>query len=118
MNIINYDIVPELSEITDWRDADFDIVVANEVFYSFSADQLNDLLLEFREKNPDMKLIVGMSRQSFLNSMGKMILGYNDAHEGTLLGPKEELEIISKHMRRFKRKSVFYLMDVYGFVFK
>ena len=115
--VINYDIVTHLSDIDDWKKVDFDVVVVNEVFYSFSREQLNETLRAFREKSCDMELIVGMSRQSWLNEFGKFILGYNDAHDGTLIKPEEELAIIKQHMRMVKHASVFMLMDIYSFRF-
>lgn len=117
-NVINYDIVEHLSDVSDWREVDFDVIVANEVFYSFNQNQLNELILEFKEKNNRLELIVGISRQSLLNNIGKVVLGHKDAHEGTILGPEEELMVIKRYMRVVKQKSVFSLMDIYSLVFK
>ena len=30
--VIGYDVIPELTEVSDWRDVQFDVVVANELF--------------------------------------------------------------------------------------
>ena len=34
-NVINYDIVPELTETNDWTKEKFNVFVANQVFYIF-----------------------------------------------------------------------------------
>lgn len=111
--VINYDIVPELSDVADWRDVDFEIIVANEVFYSFSEDSLCNLLENLKDKNPKMKLIIGVSRQSMLNNIGKMFLGYSDAHDATVLGPEKEMEIIKRFVNIKKSMAVFFLMDLH-----
>ncbi len=111
--VINYDIVPELSDVEDWCNVEFDVIVANEVFYSFSEESLCELLGNLRYKNPAMELIIGVSRQSILNNVGKMILGYSDAHDATVLGPEKEMEIIRRFVNIRKSRTVFFLMDVH-----
>ena len=75
-------------------------------------------MCDFKIKNPKLRLIVGMSRQSILNKIGKTILGFSDAHEGILLSPYEELNVLKKHMEIINYKSVFFLADVYLLRFK
>ena len=104
INVINYDIIQELSDIVFWNKYDFDFVVANTVFYTFSSDELEQLLCDFKNKNPRLRLIVGMSRQSILNKIGKNILGFSDAHDGTLLRPQEELNVLKKYMEIINHK--------------
>ena len=67
--------------------------------------------------NKKIELIVGMSRQSILNKIGKIVLGYKYAHQGTLLTPSEELAILKKHMKIIDCKSVFFLADIYHLEF-
>ncbi len=118
VNVVNYDIEPDLTDIDDWHDANFDTIVANEVFYTFDAIQLEHLLTEFRQKNIKAELIVGISKQSFLNNFGKVVFGQSDAHKSTKLKPKDELSILSKHMDIIDHKSVWFLADVYKLRFK
>jgi hypothetical protein len=112
-SVINFDKEKQLSEVDDWKTVDFDILVANEVFYSFKSSQLINLLNELKDHNPRLKLIVGISKQSFLHNLGKYILGYDDAHNATILKPKEEIKILKTHMHVIAHKSVWYLCDVY-----
>ena len=117
-NVINYDIEPDLSDLTDWRDSEFDVIVANEVFYTFEPDQLDSLLIQFRSKNQNCELIVGISKQSILNNIGKYILSAPDAHKSTKLNPKQEISILLNHMYPVAHKSVWFLADVYRLKFK
>lgn len=117
-SVIGYDIVPALTDIDDWRDVDFDVLIANEVFYSFEGDQLAALLAELRDKNSKLELVVGISRQSIVNNIGKFLLGRPDAHSATKIGPKEELEILLRYCEIKRKKNVFYLADVFVLAFK
>ena len=50
-NVTCYDIIPELSDVKNWEDAEFDIVVSNQVFYSFTAFELNSFLKALKSLN-------------------------------------------------------------------
>lgn len=117
-NVIGFDIVPVLTDIDDWRLVNFDVLVANEVFYSFEEDQLIRLLVELREKNSKLELVVGISRQSIMNNIGKLLLGRSDAHSSTKIGPKKELEILLRYCEIRCQKNVLCLADVFVLSFK
>jgi hypothetical protein len=118
VNVINYDIELDLTDIEDWRDVDFDVVVANEVFYTFDSSALEALLLEFKEKKKALEIIVGISKQSFFNNLGKAIFGKSDAHDSTVLSPRAEITVLLKYMKVIDHKSVWLLADVYKLRFK
>ncbi len=117
-NVIGYDIIPSLSDVTDWRSVDFDVLVANEVFYSFNVSYLENLLIELRTKNQALELVVGISRQGLLNNIGKYLLGRRDAHSATQIGPKDELAILKKYCNINNKKNVMNLANVYSLSFK
>ena len=117
-NVIGYDIVPELTDIVDWRLASFDILVANQVFYSFSEEDLSDLLAQLEKVNPNLSIIVGISRQGWLNNIGKLLLGRPDAHSATKLNPREEVEVLMKKCTIVKSKNIMNLANIYLMRFK
>ncbi|MDP1722754.1 MAG: class I SAM-dependent methyltransferase [Candidatus Gottesmanbacteria bacterium] len=117
-NVIGYDVIPALTDVKDWRGIDFDVLVANEVFYSFAEDQLAALLAELRKKNGKLELVVGISRQSIVNNIGKFLLGRPDAHSATKIGPQKELEILLKYCEIKRKKNVLFLADVFVLTFK
>lgn len=117
-NVIGYDIIPSLSDVTDWRSVDFDVLVANEVFYSFNECDLEILLNELRTKNLALEIVVGISRQGLLNNIGKYLLGRADAHSATQIGPRDELAILEKYCNIKNRKNVLSLANVYSLSFK
>src|SRR5262245_22113065 len=116
--VIGYDIIPSLSETNNWRNVRFDLVVANEVFYLFSARELINLLAEFKSINPHAEIIVAISRQGLLNNIFKYLFNEPDAHRGTKLAPKEERDILDSNLNLLKSASVFQLCDVYHMRFK
>ena len=118
IDITGYDIVEELTEVDHWNQVAFDVVVSNEVFYRFSEGQLEQLLAEFKSYQSNMELVVGISRQSFGNKVGAMLLGHGDAHDETLLTPAREKRVLLRHLEVVARKTVWGLADVYRLKFK
>jgi len=116
-NIINYDSVSSLSDIDDWSKINFDTLVANEVFYEFRADQLRQLLLQLREKNPRLELIVGISRQGFVNKLGAFFLR-RDAYNKAQLSPNDELNVLKEFCDVIDKTAVWGLCDIYKMTFK
>jgi hypothetical protein len=66
--VIGFGVVAELSDVDDWRKTKFDVVVANEVFFLFTAAQFTEFLAELRALNPSAEPVVGISRQGVLNN--------------------------------------------------
>ena len=112
-NIIGYDIIPEWSDISIWEQVPFDIFVSNQTFYLIEKNKLEEIFRKIKELNPSTKLIIGMSRKSTLNKIGMLILNYKNAHDGYKLEPHEEISLIKKYCKIIKKKSVFFLADVY-----
>lgn len=112
--VVGYDIIPELSDVPDWHAVDFDVLVANEVFYRFSEEELESLLRELKQKNPALELVVGISRQGLLNNIGKYLLGRPEAHSAAQLSPKKELSILKEHCEVLHNNSFMALFDVYS----
>lgn len=118
VNVIGYDIIPSLSDVEDWRAVDFNVLVSNEVFYSFSENELEELLQELVKKCVNLELVIGTSRQGILNNIGKYLLGSPGAHSATKIGPKKELEILERHCKINRKKNVMNLANVYSLSFK
>lgn len=115
--VMGYDVVAELSDVPDWRVLDFDVLVANQVFYTFSEETLDSFLNELKKKNLELEVVVGISTQGLLNNIGKYLLGRPQAHSMTKIGPKKELEIFKRHCVVIRRKNVLNLAHVYVFAF-
>ena len=118
INITGYDIVRELTEVDAWNLVAFEVVVSSETFCLFNAEQLERLLCEFKSHNKNMELVVGISRQSFINKVGSVLLGHGNAHDGTKLKPAEEKNVLLRLMEIIGQRTVWGLADVYRFKFK
>lgn len=116
--VVGYDILPHLSDVADWRDVDFDVFVANQVFYALEDRELVNLLKEIKKLKPASYLVIGTSRQSWLNKIGAFLLGRPRAHSAVKLSPTRELEIIQEYCTVEKRVSVMWLADVFVLRFR
>ena len=118
INVVNYDLKPEYSEISDWREVKVDIFVANQVFYTFSKEELSSLLEELKELFPNLLLIIGISKQKFINRLGAFLLLQFDAHKNTRLTLDLEKKIIENYAQEIQSISVYGLTEVILYKFK
>ena len=107
-NYVGYDIDPKLSDVATLDSITFDIMVANEVFYEMDGRDIEEVLSRLK---PAL-LLVGISRQSILNKLGAALL-HPGALDKTRTPPKKELQILLRHYRIAKKKTVYFLADVY-----
>ena len=116
--VVGYDVLPDLTEISDWRKTKFNVIVANEVFYLFSEQEIRNFLRELYNVNPNAELIVGMSCQGFLNRILALLSGQSDAHKNTKTPPKQEIKILLEKMKIIKKTQVFFMCNIYHLKFK
>ena len=117
-NIVNYDKNKKFSEINNWKNVKFDIFVSNQVFYQFSEKKLETIIKEIKKKNSKTLFIVGISKRSLLNKIGKFLLFKFNAHKNTILTYEKELFILMKHLKIIKKKNIFFLSDIFLMKFK
>lgn len=116
--VTGYDILENLSDIKNWRTESFDVFVANQVFYTFTPQELTSLLTELHQIRPDVELIVGISRQGLLNKIGKFLLNKRGAHDNTRLSPDEEKRVLTSFCTIEQEENIFFLSNVYKLRFK
>ena len=92
--------------------------MSNQVFYQFSEKKLETIIKEIKKKNPKTLLIIGISKRSLLNKIGKFLLFKFNAHKNTILTYKKELFILTKYLKIIKKKNVLLLSDIYLMKFK
>ena len=107
-NYTGYDIDRRFSDIDDPHKAEYDIMVANEVFYEMPEVEIRKTLEILKPK----RLLVGISRQGLLNKIGAILL-HPDALDKTIASPEKELKILKEYYRVIRHKSVWGLADVY-----
>lgn len=112
MNYIGYDRDPKLSEVENWDQIKFHTVVINHTLMYLDEDEICKLFLKLNSNPVLEQVIFGIGRQNILSNIGKKLLGKQNAHSGTLTGPKEQKKYITEHFDLIGSKSVFYMTDV------
>ena len=113
IEVINFDVIKELTEIDDWKKANFDYFISTQVFVYFKKKNLNELIMYLKKNYPRVKVILTITKQGWLNKLGAFILNEPEAHTNINLSPAEEIFIFSKYMRIIKKKNILLLSDVY-----
>lgn len=116
--VINYDINPELTEVSDWRKAKFNVVVANAVFYLMTEKELRIFLSELYKYNPKLELIFVTSKRNIINQVLKYLSSEHDAWDDTTLQREDELKILTDKMKIIKKINVYFMAEVYLMKFK
>ena len=117
-HVLNYDIDPQFTEYDDWRKLNFDIIVANQVFYLFSKNELENLLDELKNKNPELIIIVGISYQNVISKIIKNIFNFKNAHDFTKLNYNQQVEILKKKCILLDKIDNFFANKVLKYKFK
>ncbi len=112
MNYHGYDQDSQLTEIQNWSLVNFHTVVINHTLMYLDKNEICDLF-EKLSKSPSLKqVIIGIGRQNTLSKIGQKILGKSNAHQGTVTGPREQLELVNSYFSLVRSKSVFFMTDV------
>lgn len=112
-DIMGFDIDPELSELADWRDFRFNVLVSNQVFYAFERHDLELFFENLVLHSPGAEVIVGISNRGILNKVGMTLLRRSRAHSAAKLTAAEEIEVLSKFVDFKKISNFFWLSKIY-----
>jgi len=111
--VVGFDVIEELSDVSDWRALNFEVMVANQVFYSFTKEELVSVLEELKARRKKIELVVGISRQGLLNKLGKNLLGKFHAHSATKMDPKTEIAVLLKYCELIEKRNILFLSNIY-----
>tara|TARA_B100001057_G_scaffold500988_1_gene619497 strand:+ start:1575 stop:2099 length:525 start_codon:yes stop_codon:yes gene_type:complete len=111
--ILNYDLHPDLTEIKNYKNYKFDIIIFNHVLMYMKKNQIEKLFLNLKKSNPKLLFLIGIGRQNFFSKLGKFILGQHKAHDKTYVSYFDQLKLIKKNLEIIKKKNVLYLTDVF-----
>ena len=113
IKVIGYDIVSQLSDVKDWKRIRFDYFISTQVFVYFTKKKLNELVIYLKKNYPNVKVIITISNQGWLNKLGAYILNEPEAHTNFILTPDQEIGIFKKHMKIIKEKNILFLSKMY-----
>jgi len=111
-NVIGYDILPENTDVKDYRKLKPDIIVCNAVLEYLDERQLRQALDDFRKMNPKAVLLVALPTENIVSKIGMVITGYTTAHDDHKLKLREVNRILSEVAERKERKMIFTMMEV------
>lgn len=110
VNVIGYDIIPELSEVKDYRQLSPDQIVLSGVLEHLYVKEIKVLLEEFKRMNPRADLLVYLPTENLVSKITMRLAGENHAHDDHISGYKEINEIIEKEYYQIRRRYVFFGM--------
>jgi len=116
--ILNYDINPIYSELKNYKNSYFNIVIFNHVLMYMHENKINETLNSIKEKNSSCRIVVGIGRMTIINKIASWLSLNFSAHTGATTSPNNQLKILLQHLDLLSSKSVFGLTDVYYFKFK
>ena len=91
----------------------FDYFISTQVFVYFTKKKLNQLVIYLKKNYPNVKVIITISNQGWLNKLGAYILNEPEAHTNFRLTPDQEIKIFKKHMKIIKKKNILFLSKMY-----
>lgn len=112
-NYIGYDIDKRFTEIKDWRDADFDVVVANAVFMYMSRKELETFIKQLYKHNPNAELIFATTKMNLITKTFKFITSQLKGYADTKLSYKEQMKLLTQYFDIIKKKTILGLNDIY-----
>ena len=118
LKVINYDLVEKLSDVKNWKDKKFDVIIFSQVLYLFSKKEFIQLFKQLKKHNKDLIIICAFSTQSIMNKVGKFLLAHKDAHKDTKTFPLEEERLLLKFCKPIFSKNFFNIFKILKLKFK
>lgn len=106
-NIVNYDIEPSLTEISDYRTIKPKKIVLSGVLEHLYLDEIEKLLEDFIKMNDSVELLVYLPTENFVSKIAMRLAGQKNAHDDHVSKFKEINILVEKKFILKKRKYVF-----------
>tara|TARA_B100000674_G_C37700122_1_gene850124 strand:- start:185 stop:709 length:525 start_codon:yes stop_codon:yes gene_type:complete len=117
--IFNFDINEKYSEVSNFLDKNFDIMIINHVLMYMSKDEINKLFNDIYSINSNCKFIIGIGKQNLFSKFAKNISLNFNAHSGTISSYNDQYKIIENKMKIIKkRRNIFFMTDIFLTQFK
>jgi hypothetical protein len=116
--IVNFDLIPRLSDVKTYENLKFDTIVFCQVLYLLKPKKIKLLLSKLKNQNKNLDIIVVYSTQSIINKVFAFLLGHGNAHNNTLSVPKKERKLLLKQCCLIKEINYFNLFIIMKLKFK
>jgi len=111
VNIIWYDIIPELSKVKNYEQISPRVVIFGAVLEHLQKHEIEKLVKHFKKKGTK-KLIISLPTENWLSKVLMHIVGQSDAHEDHITTCLQAKRILSKHYNLIKRTHVLTMMEI------
>ena len=105
-NIINFDIVKELSEISNIFEVNFDLIIFCQSCYLMEEEEINSLLNKIKKFNNATELIFVISKQNIFNKILSIMTFNFKFYKNVKTQPKTEINIINSHCNIIQQKNL------------
>ena len=109
-NIVGYDIIPELTEISNYKNIKASKIVLSGVLEHLYLDETTTLLKDFRRISAEADLLIYLPTENFFSKIAMHLAGEKNAHDDHVSKYKEINKIIEKYYKLKKRKYIFFHM--------
>lgn len=110
-NVVGYDVIPELSEIEDYRQLVPARIVLVNVLEHIPVAGIRELLREFVRMNREADLVVALPTENLLSKIAMRLAGQPHAHDDHVSSYREVNEAIEAHYLPLRRRYVFLRME-------
>mgnify|MGYP001559168957 FL=1 len=117
-NVIGYDVIPELSEVKDYRKLKPSVIVCNAVLEHLTIEQLKGVIEDFKKMHRQALLVTALPTENILSKIGMVLTGYTEAHDDHKSTLREVNEYLLEHCTRLGRKMIFTMMEVSTWKFR
>lgn len=116
--VVGYDIIPELSDVTDYRKVKPTVIVCNNILEHFDLPELERLLRTFKKMNSKAKLITAIPTENILSRIGMLFTGEWEAHADHKSKLKEINTLLDSLCVLHRRKRILTLSEVSLWTFR
>ena len=117
--ILNFDINEKYSEVSNFLEKNFDIMIINHVLMYMSKDEINKLFNDIYSVNSNCQFIIGIGKQNLFSKFAKNISLNFNAHSGTISSYNDQYKIIENKMKIIKKtRNIFFMTDIFLTQFK
>jgi len=109
-NIIGYDIIPNLSDIEDFRSLSPSKIVCNHVLEHLTVGQIDALIRDFISMNSGAELIVSLPTENIISKIGARLSGKRHFHYEHRSSYKQVNEVIERYYDVKKREYIWLSM--------
>lgn len=106
-NVVGYDIIPELSDVSDYRNLKPKQIVLSGVLEHLYNEETDALMKEFQSLAPRAVLLVSLPTENWISKIAMRLAGQKSAHDDHVSKYQEIEKIIERSYQPVRRASLF-----------